>query len=733
MKKLLIFEKPSQAKAVCSAFTGVKYGKQYHELPPHEYWKEGAIAVWCIGHILEPVMPEEYDVKYKQWKLEHLPIIPEEFKLKVSPDKKAAYTIIRKWVNDATVSIIIHCGDPGREGCLLVDEVLLFSNNRKPVERLWTTSLTPSAVHKAMKQLKDNKHYQSIYYEAVSRQRADWVIGINASRAMTCLLGEKGLSDLFSIGRVQTGTLSIIYRREMEIKSFQSEPFWDVFLDFSTPKGDTYRGKWFKQGEEHVFNEAKAKALGEYCKEKEAVVTSVVEDRKFIPAPQLFNLTHLTAVANSLYKMAPDRVLSVAQELYEKKIISYPRSEPRHVSKEEAKEFPSILKNLGEVEAFKHLLPVPIQDISSNKRFVDDTKVDDHYAIIPTELVPNLDELSADEKRIYELIAKSLIAAHYPPAEEDVSEVITTVDNHFTFKTKGRKLVADGWRKVFGMESDSNSEENETDEGEAVIPSLKESELVAIQSLEIKEGKTSPPKRFPHGQLPTIMKNAYAYLTADEKQGFKTEELRLGTVATRSNVITQLMKRKFISVRKNLVYCEPKGQLLIELLGEKNWLASPLTTGAIEQVLAEIGAGTQPHEPFLNRINVRVKELIHELMEQSKEWSIPVEMKQSLSSNNQMNHNQESSIGACKLCGEPVVDKGKFYGCSAYSKTSCNFTVNKVVAKKEIPLDEIKKLLNEDSTSLIKGFISSSSGNPFDAFLVWNDASSKVKFRSWGR
>ncbi|MCM3443965.1 MULTISPECIES: type IA DNA topoisomerase [Metabacillus] len=718
---LLIFEKPQQARTVCKAFDH-KDMKKYIEIRPNEFFSKGAIGVWCIGHLLRAYTPGEYKEEWKEWSISQLPLIPENFSLKLKVDEKktSAFSEVRKWINDKRIETIINCSDPGREGILLTASLLKYVNNRKPVKRLWTTSLTKSAVKKAFKQLKDEKEYLNIYYEAHSRQVSDWIIGMSASRAVSILAQQKGIKDKsgFSLGRCQTPLVSIIHRREKEIENFKAIPYWDLYLSFRTKNNEVYQGRWFKEGEEHIWDKVSAEALTRYIQNKPSQVAEVSNEKKEIPPPQFYNLTELQFEANKKYQYSPNRVLSIAQSLYDKEFMTYPRSSPRVVSQEEAKGFPEVLEKLSHLEEYSKFFPTPLNDISGNKRFVNDKGVDDHHAIIPTETPPStLEVLNKDEKRIYDMVVKTFIAAHFPHAVYSQSEIQTLVDQQFLFKSKGTRLVSEGWKSIYSNEY--NEVEDDSAEEVQTLPIVEVNELVSSQDMTLKEGVTKPPKRFTAGQLVKVMSNAGAYLTKEEKEGFTNKELCLGTVATQANIIKQVFDKGYAQVKSNKVYLNPKGDLLMRMLGENNWLASPVTTGRMENFLEDIGKGKQPYKRFLQATNERITQFVQDQINQSEHWNFEEII-------NEMH--QSTIVGSCMYCGSGVIDKGKFFGCESYSKTQCSFSFSKEVAGKKITNSQAAMLLEKGTTPLIKGFKKKNKEETFDAFLVWDPNQKKVTF-----
>lgn len=710
-KVLVCAEKPDQAKKLSAPFDYHNKG-DHIAIAPCPVFPEGAIVISACGHILEAFDPADYDESLKNWTLESLPIIPTEFKLKVDQTKKTFFNSFKKYLKDPQVSYVINAGDPGVEGQLLIDEVLYYLGNKKPVKRLWTTSLTKDSVIKAFQSMKDNQHYQGYYKAGLARQRADWMLGISSSRALTLLMKEKGINKVFSAGRCQTALVGIIHQRELEIENFKSEPYWDCIAEFQY--GDKkLTGKWFNLDSEHIFDQDAAQALLGLCESSDAEVFSVKNEEKRVRPPQFYNLSGLQMEANRLYGMSPANVLSIAQSLYDKSLITYPRTDSKHLTPGEAQWLPTIIKNLSGIEEYKELVKGATKDISSDKRFVDETKVSDHYALCLTEekILPST--LKKGEQVIYDLIAKSVIAAHYPDHIFDASEVITVVQSRFTFKSKGKQVKQEGWKEVYktqvSLEQPDEKEDN-------VLPILEEGELGVVSTLELKEGLTNPPARFTQGDLVRIMSNAAYYVK--DREDFKNSELSLGTEATRASII-QTVSSRYIDIKKNLVHLLPEGRLLIEALGDNNYLTSVLTTGRMERFLDQIQKGKGSMNEFIKRTEKVTHGVIQQLKADSKSWNFQEYEKQI----------QEAEIiGKCKLCGEQVLDKGNFYGCSGFKKNGCEFKISKTILGKSISAENAKKLLNKGHTNLIKGFKKKGTEKTFDAIIEWNENKKSISF-----
>lgn len=719
--KVIIAEKPDQGAKLAAPFQ-TKRHKEYIEILPHALFPKGAYVTWAIGHLCELKQPEEYKAEWKRWSMNALPMIPDSFQFKVTRAKAKQYNVVKELLKRPEVSEIIIAGDAGREGELIVRTIILLSGARKPMKRLWISSLTEKAVKEGFEKLLDEEKTKPIYHEALSRACADWLVGMNASRAYTLLLRQKGIEDVFSTGRVQTPTLALIVKREKEIENFKSEPFWEVLATFNMD-GKIYKGKWHKDGETRLNEEAMAQKIMQFCKGKEAAIDSIEKERKEFQPPFLFNLSSLQATANKMFKFSPQKTLEIAQKLYVKGIISYPRSDSSYVTREEAAMFPEILQKISRLDAFKSYFPLPFPSIINNKRYVNEKKVTDHYAIIPTEQVTDPAKMSAEEQKIYSLIVQRLIAAHYDKAIFDYTTIHTLVEGRATFLSKGKEQIQEGWRKViYGgkKEKDQESEEDEQD-----LPSLQEGEKGIVQEAEVKAGKTQPPKRYTEGQLITLMKTAGKHLEDGELVKVLNQTEGLGTEATRAGIIGVLKDRKYIEVKKNQVFATNKGKVLIESIGA-SILASPEMTAKWEQRLHEIGEGKASPKEFMEQAKKLSIKLIEDAATQSSTWSFDgfdlSEFKKQ--KGGKKGKTTGTKVGKCKKCEGDVVDKGTFYGCSNYSTTKCDFTISKKILGKTISQANMKKLFKDGKTDLIKGF--KKGEKTFDAKLEWAD--DKIKF-----
>lgn len=695
-----------------------KKSQGYIEVAPHSLFPKGAYFTWAVGHICELLPPEEYNPSWKKWRIDTLPIIPEHFSYRVMRSKSKQYTIIKNLLRKPEVTEIIHAGDAGREGELIIRNIIEITKVSKPIKRLWISSLTEKAVKEGFQNLLFEQDTRNLYYEAKARACADWIVGMNASRVYTLLLKEKGVSDVFSAGRVQTPTLALIVKREKEIANFKSQAFWEVFANFEM-NGKQYEGKWMKDNESRLSSKEMAEKIAAFCKDKPAEVVEVETERKEYQPPLLFNLSSLQATANKAYKFSPKKTLDVAQSLYTKGIISYPRSDSSYITKGEAQTIPEIFSKLEKWDEYKGYFPTPVASILNNSRYVNEKKVTDHYAIIPTDQVPNPAKLSGDEQKIYDLIVKRLIAAHYKPAIFDYTTVKTLVDGRAEFITKGKVKLQDGWRKVLFQEDSKDDD--------VILPPLEKAEAGIVEKSFTKEGKTQPPKRYTEGQLITLMKTAGKHIDNDELEKVLAKTEGLGTEATRAGIITMLKDRNYIKVEKNQVFATEKGILLIDVIGDRI-LASPEMTAKWEQRLHEIGKGQAAPASFMMQTKKLSQKIVDDAKEQSGVWDLSHVNIETISSQKSSYNKKEigTVVGTCKKCGGDVINKGKFYGCANYKKSNCQFTISGRILGKTISKTNVQKLLSANKTNLIKGF--KKANKTFDAYLILNEQTGKIEF-----
>lgn len=717
--KIVIAEKPDQAVKLAAPFSYTKKAG-YLEVKPNFYFPNGALITWAIGHLCELKAPEEYNSTWKKWTLETLPIIPDRFEYKVTKSKFKQFNVIKGLVKRPDIEEIIIGGDAGREGELIIRTILRVCGVNKPMKRLWISSLTENAVKKGFSNLLPEEKTRAIYFEALSRSCADWLIGINTSRLYTVLLKKNGIKEVFSIGRVQTPTLALIVKREHEIANFKPESFWEVEADFNF-EGKILRAKWHKNNSSRVQEEKQAIAIANFCINKSVVISSIKKEIKEYAPPLLFNLSTLQATANKAYKFSPQYTLDILQKLYLKGLVSYPRSDSQYLTNEEAKTLPNILEKLSNIDKYKNLLPPPTNSILNNKRYVNDKKVTDHHAIIMTEQLPNFSKLNSEEERIYDLVVKQVIAAHYNNAVFSYTTIHSIVDKRAEFISKGKVQIEEGWRKIIYPTKDNSS----TDEDE-LLPLLSENELGIVTKTNIKKGETQPPNRYSEGNLITLMKTAGKYLEDDELEKILSKTEGLGTEATRAGIIGTLKDRNYIEIKKNQVFATTKGMLIIEALGE-SILTSPSMTAKWEQRLSEIGEGNASPKVFMEQVKKLAYKLITDANERQKEWAFDQNKVDKISENNPYNKKVKKVVGKCLLCDGSIIDHGTFYGCSNYKTVNCKFSVSKKILGKTISQANMKKLLATGETDIIKGF--KKGERTFNAHLTWDKKMHKINFK----
>jgi DNA topoisomerase-3 len=714
--KVIIAEKPDQGVKLAAPFPTIKRNG-YIEIKKTDLFPNGALVTWAIGHLCELVPPEKYDPKWKAWKLDSLPIVPERFLHQVSKGKSKQFQVIKKIVNQSNITEIIMAGDAGREGELIVRLILNLCQVQKPMKRLWLSSLTEASVVEGFNTLRPEEKTRPLYYEALSRACADWLVGMNASRAYTLYLQQKGVNDVFSTGRVQTPTLALIVKREKEIEAFKPEPFWEVTAQFDVT-GKKFEGTWHKEGHTRLESAELAKKIADFCEGKSVSIHDVkVEEKRYKP-PFLFTLSSLQTSANQRYKYSPKKTLDLAQKLYVKGHISYPRTDSAFVTQGEAATFPAILKELSSIKEFSSFFPLPVSTLVGNKRYVNEAKVTDHYAIIPTEQIPKLEKLSIEEKNIYELIVRSLLAAHEEDAIILTTKVETLVDNRATFQSKGKTIKQIGWRRI--MYSDKNSGKDEV-----FLPNLEVGEIGFVKKVKTKESVTQPPKRYTEGQLINVMKTAGKQISDTELEKILMESQGLGTEATRAGIISILKDRGYMTVTKNIVAPTEKGRLLIDALGE-SVLTSAEMTAKWEQRLREIGQGKASSQAFMEQTKKLIEHLINEASTQSRSWNFSDYDLDSIQKSPKKGKRRFTSVGKCLNCEGRMIDRGQFYGCNQYKANNCQFTISKLILGKKLRQKDVKALLENGTTEMLSGF--SKDGQTFAAALKWDSNKKKIIF-----
>lgn len=629
MTRLIIAEKPSMGRAIAAALGIQGNGRSFIQ-------QGDLIVTWCVGHLVEAMAPDGYDAALKSWRMETLPIFPEPFQYVPIPQTKDQFHVVAQLMNRADVSDVVNATDAGREGELIFDLLYRLAGCHKPVMRFWTSSLTDDAIRQAYAQMKPGEAYTGLRDAARSRQEADWLVGINCTRAQTLLMRRQGGDGVYSVGRVQTPTLAILVNREQEILNFVPADFWTLWADFAVPgeasDGNggraSYKGKWFKKVEgrevDRFDKEADAKAMMESLKGQPAQVFSVTGKTVKIRPELLFDLTALQKEANKRFGFTAEHTLEVAQTLYESKLISYPRTNSRYLTEADAAKAALWIKSIasGQLEALRPFVEELRErwPIKLDKRFVDDKEVEDHSALVPTENAAR--GLTGDPLKVYELIARRFLAAYFPERVEAKTTIITKIAKE-TFKTMGTVVKELGWSKVDPPHGrpkkekkakEPDAEEPETDDVEeeaGALPNVQKGQAVDGRDLNIKAGKTSPPKRMSEADLLSAMQGAGRELDDEEMKG-AMKDCGLGTPATRANIIETLLKRQFLVRKRNILQPTDKGMELVKSLCVEN-LKSPHLTGEWEARLERMRRQEVARDSFMGDVKGYVSGLLDQI------------------------------------------------------------------------------------------------------------------------
>ncbi len=601
--RLFIAEKPSLGRAIADVLPKPhKKGDGFIETA------QGDVVTWCIGHLLEQAEPDAYDAAYKQWRMESLPIVPAQWQLVAKPKTKTQLTVIKRLIKQA--DCVVNAGDPDREGQLLVDEVIDFLGYGKtrPVLRCLISDLNPPAVRRALDKLRDNKEFVPLAVSALARSRADWLYGINMTRAYTLLGRKGGCSELLSVGRVQTPLLGLVVRRDLEIEAFVPKPFFEVLTHLQTEGSERFSAKWlpseaclpWQDEEGRVLNRALAAKVVERIQGQPALVEEVEEQARKQAAPLPYNLSSLQIDAAKRFGMDAKRVLDICQGLYERhKLITYPRSDSRHLPSDH-------FNRAGQVrEAIASTVPALAKAVSEadgkiRSKAWNDSKVDAHHAIIPTEKQGNPATLGADEAKLYGLIARQYLLQFYPPFEYNDSKVLLRIAGGL-FQAKARRILKAGWKALLGVEEDDEEEAG-------TLPALRKGEQLLCERGELQEKMTQPPKSFTDATLLAAMTGIARYVQDPEIRKTLRETDGLGTEATRAGIIDLLFKRRFLVRQGKSIKATPTGRALIQALPAT--ATTPDMTALWEQHLGRIAERQTSYQQFMGPLTEQLNGLI---------------------------------------------------------------------------------------------------------------------------
>ena len=703
-KTLVIAEKPSVGQDLARVLPG-SFTKQG---PKGEQYLEGSdhVISWAVGHLVQLADPDEYDDKFKKWRMADLPIVPERFKLVVRDERsKKQMNVVKRLLGRDDVETIVNACDAGREGELIFAYLYEKAGSRKPVQRLWLNSMTRAAIQSAFGDLRPSADFAPLEEAARSRSEADWIVGMNATRAATIRL-RASFDGAVSLGRVQTPTLAILAKREEEIRAFTPEPYWVVDAKFSVveePAGRGYAGRYHDGSKPRIADGETAASIVAACERQTGTITKLTKSRRKERVPLLYDLTSLQRDASSRFGFTARRTLAAAQRLYEEhKALTYPRTNSRYITGDMVSEIKPIARLVGSQKEYAAPAAyVTGLDVLPLGRVVNDAKVTDHHAIIPTNAERHpVDKMNEDDRRIYDMVVRRFLAVFHPEAEWENTRIETTVAEH-VFRTRGRVLIFPGWRGAYGEQAD-DEESAGSDEDEGAnqrLPKLAEGESAAVREVAFERKETKPPPRYNDGSLLQTMETA-GQLVDDEELREAMKDSGIGTPATRAAIIERLLQVGYIERDGRALVVTEKGLNVIRLL-DGHALTSPSLTGDWESRLAKIETGADSRKAFMGDIVKFAEGTVTELDAKLKDVRIP-----------------RANLGPCPVCGNDINENRKGYSCWSREDPGCGFVIWKGKAGKQLPVAVAKELIKTGRTARpVTGF-KGRSGKSFRARLA---------------
>jgi DNA topoisomerase-3 len=708
-KTLIIAEKPSVGRDLAGALPGSFAKEGDTHLESEEY-----VITWAVGHLVQLAEPEDYDEKWKKWRMADLPILPEDFKLVPRDTKsKKQLNAVLKLMKRQDIERIVNACDAGREGELIFAYIYEVSGVDKPVDRLWISSMTKQAIREGFEKLRPGEQLRDLEAAARSRSEADWLVGMNATRAAT-IRGRAWVGGVVSLGRVQTPTLAMIVKREREIQAFVPEPYRLIHGTFQPP----YQGLWFEGDETRIFGDlSRADQIVAKVSGADGIVESIERKEQSERAPLLYDLTSLQRDANRRYGFSARRTLQAAQSLYEgKKAITYPRTSSRFLSGDMVPQLKPTAATLRPIDDYRAAAEYVVAlDQLPLQRVVNDAKVDDHHAIIPTDIDHDVTAFTPDERRVFDLIARRFLAVFHPPARYARTTVITLVEEE-RFRTRGKVTLEAGWRAVYGVEPDQERQSEEEDAEGGEIPALQQGQTVRCIAAEIEDRMTKPPPRYTEATLLSAMETA-GKLIDEEELREAMKDSGLGTPATRAETIETLIRREYVERVGRDIQATPKGIQVVTML-EEHKLTSPELTGDWEHKLSDIEHGKGDRSAFMQGIADFTKETVERIAALDKEKLRP----------------ERVELGPCPRCGavtgEIIRENSKAYGCTSWKsreEAGCGFVIWKRVAGRTLTPEVARQLIEERRTREVLSGFRSRGGKPFRARLVLNDED-KIEF-----
>lgn len=704
MTTVILAEKPAQAKSYAESFKQfTSISGAYKVTDP--LFSDETIITYAVGHLVQLLSPDQYNEKWKKWSLEHLPIFPDSYRYEVSKDKQTQFSIVKKYLKAADTIVI--ATDSGREGELIARTIINqagVSNGNKSFKRLWINTLEKDVVYEGFKNLKPAADYYPVYQEAQARQIADWLVGMNASTLYSLALQKRGIKDTFSVGRVQTPTLYMIYDLQKKIQTFKKEKYFEgkgtvevAGGDFEAKLDPNESFSILKEFENYLF--AKGSKIGK----QPGKILSVVKEEKTTPSPGLFSLSKLQSVMNKQMKASAKETLQAVQGLYEDKLLSYPRTDSVYITESEHK---YLITHLEDYKAYLGVEEVETNYFTPNVRYVNSKKVVEHHAIIPTKIVAGKEDMknySPLQQAIYDKVLRVTIAMFADRYHYEETVIHTTIDQ-LTLKTTGKMPKIMGWRDIL---QDSPTED--------LLPEVTEGEEVQVD-LEAVEKETKPPVLYTEGTLLTAMKTANKTIDDEEAQAILKEVKGIGTEATRAEIIETLKRKDYIRVEKNKLVVTPKGKILCKAVESEGLLTSPELTATWESYLKKIGNSEGTKEAFLKNIKKFIVHLIEAVPTQLEEVDLTEE--KAMIDEIKSKAVGEKELGVCPKCKTGNVQL--FNKVAACTNEQCEFKIWIKMASKNLTKTNLQQLISKGRTSSpVKGFTGKK--GKFDAVVIMKE------------
>ena len=740
-KALIITEKPSVAQEFAKILK--VSGRQNGYLENESY-----VITWCVGHLVEMVYPEEYDSKYKKWKLEDLPFLPKDYKYGVIKSVSGQYDVVHKMLHREDIDTVYWAGDAGKEGQTIEENIRNFGGVREGMQelRVWIDSQTEEEILRGIKEAKPMREYANLGKSGIMRTIEDYAMGINFSRAMSVKYGNL-LNDAagtksytaIAVGRVMTCVLGMVVIREREIRNFIETPFYrivgkftdaEIEAEWKTTEESAYYASPLLYKENGFAKEEDAKDFLESLAGKEARVSSVEKGISKKKAPLLFNLAELQAECAKRFKISPDETLQIAQDLYEKKLTTYPRTDARVLSSAVAKEISKNVSRLKGYEPVSQFVNAIMQSGTyrgiGRSAYTDDSKITDHYAIIPTGQLTELNSVNGLHRQVYDLIVRRFLSIFYPPAEYQTVKFIAKIEKE-SFFAGGKILKSPGYLCVLGKEAAEEKDEDggEKEEGTnartllAMIEKLSENDVVPVKGMDIKEGKTSPPKRYTSGSMVLAMENA-GQLIEDEELRAQIKGSGIGTSATRAEIIKKLVRVGYLNLNRKSQVLMPTmlGEMIFETVSMTvPELLNPKMTASWEKGLDGITRGTVDMGEYRAKLEDFIRRETLSMAQTDRKQEL-IKRIQPLTGRESRGAAARKKLGIkCPLCDGEVETTPFGYGCSNYRTNGCKFSIG-TIAGRDLTEEEVTKLLTEGKTEILNGFVSKSK-KKFSAALIY--------------